>query len=105
MPLHNELVAARSEFLAEGAMRGRLYNLGRYSGAVAGGEQMIAGELYRLPEPGRCFRRLDQVEGPEFHRKTMRIFLSAGATKRAWVYLLKKAPKAALPPRGGGGAR
>lgn len=90
-PLHHELVTARAEFVGEARMRGRLYDLGRYPGALAEGEQVIAGELYRLSEPPAAFRRLDAVEGSEYRRSVVCVDL-AGRGRRAWAYLLRKPP-------------
>lgn len=89
--LHHELVRAQAEFVGEARMRGRLYDLGRYPGAVAEGSQVIAGELYRLPEPEAAFRRLDAVEGRQYKRAIVRVDL-AGGTQQAWAYLLRRRP-------------
>ena len=90
--LHVELLQTRAEFVGEAWMPGTLYDLGWYPGAVAEGDQVISGELYRLPEPRSALRSLDAVEGGEFRRVAVRVRLADGGTRRAWVYLLKKRP-------------
>ena len=91
-PLHHELVRARAEFVGWARMPGRLYDLGRYPGALAAGDQVIPGELYRLPEPEPALRHLDTVEGRQFHRAMVRVMLEHGKPQQAWVYLLKRPP-------------
>ena len=90
--LHHELVRARAEFVGCARMSGRLYDLGRYPGALACGDQVIPGELYRLPEPERALRQLDEVEGRQFRRATVQVALDNGEPQQAWVYLLKRPP-------------
>lgn len=89
--LHHELVRAQAEFVGEGRMRGRLYDLGRYPAAMAQGSQVIAGELYRLPEPEAAFRRLDAVEGRQYRRAMVGVDV-AGGRQQAWAYLLRRRP-------------
>ena len=91
-PLHRELVRLQAEFVGSASMAGQLYDLGRYPGALATGDQMIPGELYRLPEPEPALRRLDTVEGRQFHRAMVRVTRAHGEPQQAWVYLLKRAP-------------
>lgn len=90
--LHHELVKAQAEFVAVARMRGRLCSLGRYPGALAEGDQVIVGELYRLPTPQPALERLDTVEGDEFRRAVVRVFVAGGGIRRAWAYLLKSVP-------------
>lgn len=88
--LHGELLATGAEFAGEGWITGRVWNLGCYPGATEEGDDVIPGELYRLPSPRAALRRLDLVEGGEFRRAAVRVNLAYG-TRRAWVYLLKRA--------------
>ena len=91
-PLHRELVGLQAEFLGSASMAGQLYHLGPYPGALDTGDQMIPGELFRLPEPEPALRRLDTVEGRQFHRATVRVTFEHGEPQQAWVYLLKQPP-------------
>ena len=91
-PLHHELVHLQAEFVCTASITGQLYDLGRYPGALATGDQIIPGELYRLPEPERALRHLDTVEGRQFHRAMVRVTLEHGKPQQAWVYLLNRPP-------------
>ena len=88
--LHRELVWMQAEFVGSASMAGQLYDLGRYPGASATGDQMIPGELYRLPEPEPALRHLDTVEGRQFQRATVRVMLENGEPQQACVYLLRR---------------
>lgn len=89
-PLHRELVRAQAEFVGPARMQGQLFNLGRYPGALATGDQVIDGELYRLPEPEPALRHLDAVEGGQFQRARVRVSLDSGGMHEAWAYLLNR---------------
>ena len=63
--------------------------------AVAGAVAALALVLWfmrtrREPEP--ALRRLDTVEGRQFHRAMVRVTRAHGEPQQAWVYLLKRAP-------------
>ena len=91
-PMHHELVHLQAKFVGRTRMSGRLYDLGRYPGALASGDQVVLGELYHLPEPERALQHLDTVEGRQFHRATVQVTLEHGEPEQAWVYLLKRPP-------------
>ena len=53
------------QFVAIGTIRGQLFDLGEYPGAIVGDnfETKIVGEVYELPEPRAVFAVLDVYEG------------------------------------------
>jgi gamma-glutamylcyclotransferase (GGCT)/AIG2-like uncharacterized protein YtfP len=64
-PLHH-LLEKQAFLVGAGAFQGKLYDLGRYPGAVRsrGKNDRVFGEIYRLSEPQRAFKILDAYEGP-----------------------------------------
>ena len=101
-----------ADFAGPGTIRGRLYDLGDYPGArVQGAEsgQRVSGELYRLHDPERALRNLDQYEGffplePNkslFVRELLSVTLDDGRKKRGWAYLYNRGiAEAKLIPTG-----
>ena len=95
---HGFLQQLHARFLATARVRGRLYDLGEYPGAVesAGSTDRVAGELYFLPRPLEAFRILDKFEGcntarPAFNlfdRKRAAVTVAGGREVRAWIYWL-----------------
>ena len=90
-----------AEFAGGGTIRGNLYDLGEYPGArVAGAElgQRVSGELYRLRDPERALKFLDQYEEFStrelnkslFVRELLPVTLEDGRIKRAWAYLYNR---------------
>lgn len=85
-----------ADFLSPARVRGRLYDLGAYPGAVftdgAGCE--IHGEVYRLRDPPAILARLDAYEGctdadpapHEYRRVQISVRLEAGEVLSAWAY-------------------
>lgn len=65
-----------------------LYNLGGYPGLVAGGHQVVAGEVYEVDAP--TLADLDRLEGhPRFYQRTP-ITLADGATVQAYLLTPEK---------------
>ncbi len=92
-------------------MRGRLYDLGRYPGAVSnsttGGR--IWGETFALPDNCAVLKALDAYEGYNpakpagsvFVRSRRPVTLANGRRIRCWVYLYGRDPgKAPVVPHG-----
>lgn len=100
-PSHEILRRLRAQFLAEGSVQGRLYDLGEYPGAVprASDADRIRGELYALRNGERAFKVLDRFEGYEpenparslFERREVTVILAGGEQARAWIYWLRRA--------------
>jgi gamma-glutamylcyclotransferase (GGCT)/AIG2-like uncharacterized protein YtfP len=77
----------------------RLYDLGRYPGAVAGGgvDDLVHGEAVVLSDPERTLAWLDAYEGivpgkhdaNEYERTLREVKLAGGEAIDTWVYLLR----------------
>jgi gamma-glutamylcyclotransferase (GGCT)/AIG2-like uncharacterized protein YtfP len=80
----HRVLAPGSAFLGQGAVRGRLLDLGRYPGLV-GGRGYVRGEIYRLDDP-ELLPVLDREEGYNFERRRAIITFASGRRARAWVY-------------------
>lgn len=109
--LHGQLERAGAEFVGEGWIRGRLYDLGEYPGAVPSdlGNEQVFGELYRLGRPSEQLPILDEVEecdpdDPErslFIRRRVDVRLGDGRITHALVYVLPREPESAQRIPGG----
>jgi gamma-glutamylcyclotransferase (GGCT)/AIG2-like uncharacterized protein YtfP len=92
----------QGESLGPATMTGRLYDLGRYPGLVAGDDagHIVHGEVYALRDPAASLRWLDAYEGTapgdhdtsEYRRSTRQVRLADGAELTAWVYLYARDP-------------
>ncbi len=78
-------------------MRGRLYDLGRYPGAISGSNTggKIWGEVFRLADGRSVLKALDAYEGYSpakpaeclFVRRRLPVTLADDRRIRCWVYL------------------
>ncbi len=83
-------------FVGIGKIRGQLFDLGEYPGAVVGEnfETNVVGEIYELPEPRAVFALLDVYEGfvpgeleaSLFARIQASATLSDGSQLVCWLY-------------------
>ena len=94
----NELLARQSDFVGDGTIKGKLYNLGSYPGAVLSPDcsTMIRGEIYELRKPEVALNALDIYEGftglsPLFLRDQVSVFRETEPSLRAWVYVYVRA--------------
>jgi len=101
---HALLLTLGARFVASGRVRGALYNLGRFPGAIEEGPGWICGEVYSLPDPRRTFCLLDAVEefhprAPEtsfFNRARTAVALASSGegeprlSGQAWIYWLNR---------------
>jgi gamma-glutamylcyclotransferase (GGCT)/AIG2-like uncharacterized protein YtfP len=79
-----------------GFVRGVLYDLGRYPGAIAdaGAAGRISGTVMELPDEGEVMRALDEYEGfdpqspetSEFIRERQEVAMANGGTLMCWFY-------------------
>jgi gamma-glutamylcyclotransferase (GGCT)/AIG2-like uncharacterized protein YtfP len=93
---HVFLQAAHAFLISRGTVHTKLFDLGEFPGAIPASEQSgrVLGEIYRLPNPGRVLRLLDQIEafGPVspstslFRRALAEATLENRATVQASVY-------------------
>jgi gamma-glutamylcyclotransferase (GGCT)/AIG2-like uncharacterized protein YtfP len=89
-------LAARLRPVGEGFVRGTLYDLGRYPGAIpdASSASRIFGTVMALPQNENFLRELDEYEGfdpqrleaNEFVRELQTVGLSDGRTVKCWFY-------------------
>ena len=97
--------AAQLRFAAEGFVRGRLYDLGHYPGAVLdpASEHRIHGAVFTLPDDPAVLRALDAYEefdpaAPElsqFVRVRAVATLAAGGAVECWIYVYNRDVRAA----------
>lgn len=103
----NEIASAvaRLRHVGEGFIRGKLFDLGDYPGAVLDPsyKEKISGTVFRLPKDETLLRKIDEYEEfdpktPDkslFVRRLHPVELTAGKTLQCWVYVynqrLKKA--------------
>jgi gamma-glutamylcyclotransferase (GGCT)/AIG2-like uncharacterized protein YtfP len=108
---HEFLQRFHARLIGNGSVRGRLYDLGEYPGAVdnASNAERVYGEVYFLPQPAAVLRVLDRFEGfdpakPEsnqFERKETTVTLAGGRQVRAWIYWVSGAHAAGRRMRAG----
>jgi gamma-glutamylcyclotransferase (GGCT)/AIG2-like uncharacterized protein YtfP len=89
-------VAAKLQPVGEGFVRGVLYDLGGYPGAVAdpSAKGRILGTVMKLPNDEEILARLDRYEGfnpqspatSEYIRERQVVELKAGGTVECWFY-------------------
>lgn len=96
-------LACEARSLGAAAIRGHLYDFGRYPGLIDAGDQgeLVIGELIELRDPDQTFQWLDAYEGiqpgldsgNEYSREERAVMLHSpfdGAASRkliAWVYI------------------
>ena len=87
-PLHR-LLEKHAVLLGTGSFQGRLYDLGRYPGAIPsrGKSDRVLGEIYRFSESQRALEILDEYEGHRFKRKRATIIQESGRSLPCWIYL------------------
>jgi gamma-glutamylcyclotransferase (GGCT)/AIG2-like uncharacterized protein YtfP len=87
-PLHR-LLETQAILVGTGTFRGKLYDLGRYPGAVPSRAytDRVIGEIYRFSDPQRAFEILDEYEGHRFKRKRVTIIQEDGKSITSWIYL------------------
>jgi gamma-glutamylcyclotransferase (GGCT)/AIG2-like uncharacterized protein YtfP len=89
-------VVGRLLLYGEGSVRGALYDLGDYPGAVfdKASDKRVYGLVFQLPEDSQVLKALDRYEGYEpaahgaslFVRKLVCVDLPTGGTSECWAY-------------------
>ena len=110
-PLHPRLGKKSVRYLGKGKIRGRLYDLGEFPGALPSSspDAEIEGEVYELLDGDKQLRELDVLEEfypnrPDdslFVRRLTDVRLHGGQHVKAWVYFLPKRPVKARTIAGG----
>jgi gamma-glutamylcyclotransferase (GGCT)/AIG2-like uncharacterized protein YtfP len=95
-----QLLTRYADFIGEGTFNGRLYDIGKYPGAVPSNEpdDIVKGEVYALRKPDRILKVLDEYEGcgpdepipTEFRREETIISLNTGEQVNAWIYIYNR---------------
>lgn len=98
-------VVAKFRPVGKGNVRGLLYDLGEYPGAIltSSSSNRISGTVFQLPEDPDVLQQLDEYEGfdprnPEtslFIRKIHPVSMSEGKTVACWIYEYNRKPAAA----------
>ena len=108
-PMHRVL-ARYADYTGTARLQGRLFKVSWYPGATASdnARDRVAGELYRLRDPGRCLTALDDFEGyaphrsdSDFVRQILPVIDRRGHTVEAWVYLYNRSTVRLTRIRGG----
>jgi len=81
-----------ARYLGKARVRGRLFNLGEFLGAVKApcSSTRVLGELYYLPSAARALRSLDRYEGSRYRREVTEVELQSGRRVQAWIYWSKR---------------
>jgi gamma-glutamylcyclotransferase (GGCT)/AIG2-like uncharacterized protein YtfP len=97
------------------SVRGRLYDLGEYPGAILSksSRSVIRGEVFELPSDAQTLSSLDNYEGFEpgkpssslFVRRIWPVVMDDGTRLRCWVYVYNGDTRRALPVQSGRYAR
>ena len=93
----HHVLARHCDYFSDGVMRGKLYEVCGYPGAIESGDanDKVSGELYKMHDPKLVLARLDDYEEcsdrfpmpQEYSRKRLSIELGCGDSVVAWVYL------------------
>ena len=91
------VLATYCDYFSDGVMRGKLYEVCGYPGAIESGDanDKVSGELYKMHDPKLVLAQLDEYEEcsdrfpipQEYSRKRLSIELGCGDSVVAWVYL------------------
>lgn len=101
--MHRYLKRVSARYIGSGVVRGDLYDLGEYPGAVPAKSNNVKGEVYELDDT-KELALLDQIEeynpgDPEkslFVRRKADVKLENGKDIPAWVYFLPRRPRKGL---------
>ena len=83
------LLVRHGKFLGTGTLQGKLYDLGRYPGAVLSNStaDRVFGETYEIDQADHVFALLDDYEGRRFKRHELTVILDNGRTIQCWTYI------------------
>lgn len=82
-------VAKELKYIGQAKVGARLYDLGRYPGAIKDKTSEIIGDLFLLSDSEKVLKFLDEYEGSGYERKKERVKLRSGKTITAWIYWYK----------------
>ena len=90
-------IDALIQFVALGAFRAALFDLGPYPAAVRA-EGRVRGEVYAVADPVQLLTRVDAIEGyvpgdianSQYTRELVPVSLEPGGQQLAWVYFYER---------------
>lgn len=95
-----DLLTRFGEYIGEGVIQARLYEVAGYPGVVAADNPsaVVTGEVYRLRQPRIAWPTIDRYEGcamdspqpHEFERELTSVLMSDGRRLTAWVYFYRR---------------
>lgn len=86
-------LSEQSIFVGPAEVKGAIYDLGEYPGAVRSEVSYIKGELYELPEDSKhLWQELDEYEGEEYERQKAKVVLKDSIID-VWIYWYIKSLK------------
>lgn len=90
-PMQNLLVR-HATYLGTGSFQGKLYDLGRYPGAVhsRSPKDRVLGDIYRIDETSPVMARLDEHEGHRFTREEVQVRVDHEDQIKCWTYLYNR---------------
>jgi gamma-glutamylcyclotransferase (GGCT)/AIG2-like uncharacterized protein YtfP len=93
----SQILARHCEFVSDGYMQGKLYEVNGYPGAIESTkpEDTVKGELHKIVDREHVLPKLDEYEEcteiflqpHEYIRKKLLVSLMGGGTVSAWVYV------------------
>jgi gamma-glutamylcyclotransferase (GGCT)/AIG2-like uncharacterized protein YtfP len=102
---HSLLLGAGARPVADGSISGKLFDFGKYPGAVksADRKRRIRGEVYAFADPPSGIVRVDKIEGffpgragkSAFVRRLVEVELDGGKSLEAWAYFYNRPVKRA----------
>src|SRR5688500_1310861 len=82
-------IAKELKYVWKAKVGARLYDLGRYPGAVKDNTSEIIGDVFLLSDSEKVLKFLDDYEGEEYERKEEKVKLRSGELITAWIYWYK----------------
>ena len=82
-------VAKELKYIGKAKVAARLYDLGRYPGAVKDKTSDVIGDVFLLSDSEKVLKFLDDYEGGEYERKKEKVKLRSGKSIIAWIYWYK----------------
>ena len=82
-------IAKELKYVGKAKIGARLYDLGRYPGAVKDKSSELIGDLFLLADSEKILKFLDDYEGEEYERKEEKVKLKSGESITTWMYWYK----------------
>jgi gamma-glutamylcyclotransferase (GGCT)/AIG2-like uncharacterized protein YtfP len=82
-------VARELKYIGKAKVRGRLYDLGRYPGAIKDKSSEVIGDVFLFSDSEKVLKFLDKYEGSEYERRKEKVRLRSGKLITAWMYWYK----------------